>query len=89
MSKFDKLVEKLLRRTSGANFAFDDLRYVLLRLGFDEDINGSHHTYTRDDLDEQPNLQRYRGRKDAKPYQVRQVRDFILKHRLIERRSDD
>lgn len=34
MSRFDKLVLKLLRGASDAGFAFDDLRYILEKLGF-------------------------------------------------------
>lgn len=45
MSRFDKLLLKLLRGTSDASFAFEDLRYILLHLGFAERINGSHPVY--------------------------------------------
>jgi hypothetical protein len=82
VSRFRKLLDKLLSGTSDANFTFEELRYLLLRLGFDEDISGSHHMFSRDGVEEQANLQRGRGRKDAKPYQVRQVRDLILKYNL-------
>jgi hypothetical protein len=47
MSRFDKLLLKLLRGASDASFAFDDLRYILERLGFDERIRGSHHMFDR------------------------------------------
>jgi hypothetical protein len=36
MGKHDKLIEKILRGTSDANIAFDDIRGLLIRLGFDE-----------------------------------------------------
>jgi hypothetical protein len=36
MSKFEKLFIKLLRGQSDANFSFDELRNLLLKLDFDE-----------------------------------------------------
>jgi predicted RNA binding protein YcfA (HicA-like mRNA interferase family) len=80
MSRFDKLLLKLLRGTSDASFAFDDLRYILERLGFNERIRGSHHIYSREDIPELVNIQG--DGKDAKGYQVRDVRDLIIRYRL-------
>jgi virulence-associated protein VapD len=80
MSKFDKLLVKLLRGTSDASFAFDDLRQILGKLGFAERIRGSHHMFDRDGIPELINIQRHG--KDAKPYQVRDVRDLIVRYRL-------
>lgn len=80
MSRFDKLLLKLLRGASDASFAFDDLRYILLHVGFTERINGSHHIYRLTGLEERLTLQPHG--KDAKPYQVKQVRDLIVKHGL-------
>lgn len=78
MSRLDKLLLKLLRGTSDASFAFDDLRYIVLHLGFAERIAGSHHVYRKEGVDERLTLQP-KG-KDAKPYQVKQVRDLIVKY---------
>lgn len=72
MGKYDKIMEKLLRGTSDANIAFDDIRGMLLNLGFDERIRGSHHIYRKEDVEEKINIQ-WSGNK-VKPYQVRQVR---------------
>jgi HicA toxin of bacterial toxin-antitoxin, len=80
MSRFDKLLEKLLRGTADASFAFDDLQYILLHLGFAERINGSHHVYRLTGVPERLTLQPLG--KDAKPYQVKQVRDLIVKYGL-------
>jgi len=60
--------------------AFDGLRGLLRRLGFDERIRGSHHIFTKTGVEEILNLQP-KGR-NAKPYQVKQVRAVIVKHRL-------
>jgi hypothetical protein len=42
MGKYDKLIDKILRGASDANIPFDDLRGLLIRLGFDERIRGSY-----------------------------------------------
>jgi len=81
MSKVKKTLEKILRGTSDAGIAFDDLCSMLRHLGFDERIRGSHHIFTRDDVEEILNLQP-RGDGKAKPYQVKQVRNGIIKYKL-------
>lgn len=80
MAKLDKILEKILRGTSDANINFEDLRQLLSNLGFDERIRGSHHIYTKTNVIEIINLQS-KGSK-AKPYQVKQVRNLILKYKL-------
>ena len=80
MSRHEELLLQVLRGTSDANIAFDDLRQLLLRLGFEERTRGSHHVFRRAGVEEKVNLQR-EGAK-AKTYQVRQVRAVILKHHL-------
>ncbi len=71
MSKLDKVLEKILRGTSDANIDFDDLSQLLINVGFDVRIRGSHHIFTKHDVVEIINLQP-KGSK-AKPYQVKQV----------------
>lgn len=71
---------KLLRGTSDNNFDFEDLRNVLTRLGFDERINASHHIYSKQGIEEIINLQPRQGK--SKPYQVKQVRNLVLKYKL-------
>jgi hypothetical protein len=78
MSRPAKTLEKVLRGTSDANIGFDDLCGLLRHLGFDERIKGSHHVFTREGVLEITNLQP-RGSK-AKPYQVRQVREMIVRN---------
>ena len=53
---------------------------LLRKLGFKERIRGSHHIFTRDRVEEILNLQP-KGAK-GKPYQVKQVRNVILKYKL-------
>lgn len=71
---------RILRGQSDANIRFDDLRKLLMDLGFQERIRGSHHVFVRPGIEQLINLQR-EGSK-AKPYQVRQVRSVILRYRL-------
>lgn len=80
MGKHDKIMEKILLGVSDANIAFEDIRGMLLHIGFDERIRGSHHVYRKEGIEEKINIQRA-GNK-AKPYQVRQVREILLKYHL-------
>jgi len=81
MSRFNKLLFKLLSGTSDANFSFEDLRTLLLALGFNErTTGGSHRIFTKNNVAEIINIQP-KGSK-AKPYQVRQIREIILKYKL-------
>jgi hypothetical protein len=83
MSKYDKLFARILRGTSDTNISFDDLRQLVIRLGFEERTRGSHHLFRKAGIEEKINLQR-EGSK-AKPYQVRQVRNAILEYGLGEK----
>jgi hypothetical protein len=80
MGKHDKLLSQILQGRSDANILFDDLRRLLLHLGFEERIRGSHHMFRRSGVEEKINLQRDDGK--AKVYQVRQVRNILLKYGL-------
>ena len=82
MNNWRKLLNQVLRGTSDANVPFEDLCHLLVRLGFEQRTSGSHNIFRRAGIAERPNLQR-EGNK-AKPYQVRQVRDIIVKHKLGE-----
>ena len=82
MSKHEKLFEQVLSGKSDANIRFEDLRQLLLNLGFEERIKGSHHSFRKEGIEEKPNLQRD-GNK-AKTYEVRQVRNILQKYRLGE-----
>lgn len=80
MSKLDKLLDQILRGTSDANISFTQLCALLSDLGFDERIRGSHHIFTRSGIEEILNLQPQGA--NAKPYQVKQVRNVIVKYKL-------
>ena len=80
MGKHEKLYEHILMRRSDANVPFDGLRSLVQRLGFEERIKGDHHVFARAGVAEILNLQSKRGK--AKPYQVKQVREIILRYGL-------
>ena len=80
MGKYDKLIFQILRGTSDANIAFSDLRSLLKYFGFEERIKGSHHIFRMGGVEEKINLQKDGSK--AKPYQVRQVRNIILRYKL-------
>ena len=84
MGKQEKLIDKVIRGMADANIAFADLQALLLWLGFQERIRGSHHLYRKNGIEEKINLQ-HDGSK-VKPYQVRQVRTIILKYRLASKK---
>ncbi len=80
MAKYEKTLNKILQGTSDTNIDFGELCNLLRRLGFDERIRGSHHIFTQNEIEEILNIQP-KGNK-AKPYQVKQVRNLILKYKL-------
>jgi hypothetical protein len=80
MSKLERLYEHILMRRSDANVAFEELCLLVSRLGFEERIRGDHHIFTRTGVQEILNLQPRHGK--AKPYQVKQVREVILRYEL-------
>ena len=80
MGKYEKLLSQILQGTADANISFDDLCNLLKKLGFGVRIRGSHHIYRKEGIIEKINLQRDSSK--AKAYQVRQVRNVILKYNL-------
>lgn len=80
MVRPDDLLLRILKGRSDAAIPFNELCNLLRRLGFAERVRGSHHIFTKEGVEEILNLQP-RDR-HAKPYQVKQVRTVIVKHRL-------
>jgi len=80
MSSYSKLLARILRGTSDANIPFVEMCHLLSKFGFEERIRGSHHIFTKDGIEEILNLQPKGSQ--AKPYQVKQVRNVILKYKL-------
>lgn len=80
MRRRNKLLERILSGTSDANISFTDMCQLLHKLGFQKRVRGDHHIFTREGVEEILNVQP-KGAK-AKPYQVKQVRNVILKYKL-------
>jgi hypothetical protein len=64
-----------MARPSDASIRFDDLRQLLVSLGFEERVRGSHYVFQSSGVEDMINLQG--DDIEAKPYQVRQVRGMI------------
>jgi hypothetical protein len=80
MGKQDKVLLKVLSGVADANIGFDDLYNLLLHLGFEHRGKGSHNIFVMRGVEELINLQKDGSK--AKPYQVKQVRNIILKYKL-------
>jgi predicted RNA binding protein YcfA (HicA-like mRNA interferase family) len=76
-----EIIDKVLSGLSDKNIRFEDLRKLLLSLGFDERIKGDHYIFAKPDIIEIINIQPLRDGK-AKAYQVKQVRNLILRYKL-------
>jgi predicted RNA binding protein YcfA (HicA-like mRNA interferase family) len=80
MTQSEKTSNKILRGSADNNILFEDLRSLLLHLGFEERIRGSHHIFSRFDIAEILNLQPKGAL--AKPYQVKQVRKVFVQYKI-------
>ena len=80
MGKLENILIAILRGTSDNNITFSDLRFTLESLGFEVSIKGDHFIHTKQGIAEIINIQPL-GNK-AKAYQVKQVRNLILKYKL-------
>jgi hypothetical protein len=57
MGKFEKLILKLLSEASDNNFSFEELRLILLNLGFTEKMgSGSHRIFYKENISEIVNI---------------------------------
>jgi predicted RNA binding protein YcfA (HicA-like mRNA interferase family) len=80
VGKHEELRLRILQGKSDANVDFDELCRLLKSLGFEERTRGSHHIFRKHAVRELINLQRDGSK--AKVYQVRQVRQVILRYGL-------
>lgn len=80
MSQYEKLLLKILLGNQDSSISFVELQKVLDVLGFQCRIKGDHFVYTKDGIPEIVNIQP-KGNK-AKAYQVKQVRNIIIKYKL-------
>ena len=80
MGEYAKLLQSILSGRADSNIRFAELVQLLSRLGFVQRIRGDHSIFTKPGVEEIINLQPKGGM--AKNYQVKQVRNVIMKHRL-------
>lgn len=83
MSKFQKLVERLLRKPK--DFGYDEAKTILLHLGFEElskgKTSGSRIEFVKDELSILMHKPHPNG--ILKAYQVSQLIDFLTEQNLI------
>ena len=82
MSQKAKLLLKVLSGRSDQNIDLEDLVRLLLFLGFVLRIRGSHHIFVHEGVEDIVNVQPKGSL--AKAYQVKQVREIILKYKLAD-----
>lgn len=80
MATIQKVMQSIMSGTQDRNIKFIDLQKILYALGFECRIRGDHFIYSKDGIDEIINIQPD-GNK-AKAYQVKQIRNIILKYRM-------
>lgn len=80
MSQIEKLIYSVICGQQDKNIKFQDLQHLLRHMGFRERIRGDHFIYTKEGIIEKINIQP--NGTGAKPYQVKQVRNIILKYGL-------
>ena len=80
MGKYEKLITTILSGRSDQSIRFAELTHLLGAMGFNERIKGDHHIFYKQGIEEILNLQPKGSQ--AKAYQVKQVRDLIIKYRL-------
>lgn len=81
MASARKTLNRVLSGNADRALHFAELCALLRRLGFDERVRGSHHIFSRRGVAEILNLQPLPGG-GAKPYQVRQVRNVLVRYEL-------
>ncbi|MDR1708271.1 MAG: type II toxin-antitoxin system HicA family toxin [Candidatus Accumulibacter sp.] len=83
MGRHEKLIVKILSGRQDTGVKFSELVNLLLSFGFSQRISGSHRIFYKEGVDEIINLQPEGAQ--AKPYQVKQVRNIMVKYRLEEK----
>lgn len=76
----EKLYQSVMNGSQDNNIKFRDLRNLLNGLNFDYRIKGDHFVYFHKGIPENINIQPNGNM--AKPYQVKQIRNYLLKYHL-------
>jgi len=80
MGQYGKLVQRILSGRQDKSIPFSEAVSLMQRLGFSMRIKGSHHIFSQEGIDEIINLQPDGSK--AKAYQVRQIRNLLVKYQL-------
>ncbi len=80
MGKYERLIKQIVSGRADANISFNDICNLLTHFSFEMRVSGSHHIFRKTGIEEKINLQKD-GNK-AKPYQVKQVRQMLLKYKI-------
>jgi len=80
MGQYEKLVQRILSGRQDTSISFSEIVSLMQRLGFSMRIKGSHRIFSQKDIDEIINLQPDGSK--AKAYQIKQIRDIIIKYQL-------
>lgn len=80
MPTVNKILQDIMSGIKDNNIRFTELQKLLEALGFQCRIKGDHFIYYKNGIDEIINIQPDRNK--AKPYQVKQVRNIILKYQM-------
>jgi predicted RNA binding protein YcfA (HicA-like mRNA interferase family) len=80
VGQYEKLVQSILSGRQDNSILFSEAVSLIQRLGFSMHTRGSHHIFSREGIDEIINLQPDGSK--AKAYQVRQIRDIMVKYHL-------
>lgn len=74
MSKLQKLIQKILE---GRDVSYEESEVLLLKLGFEMDIRGSHHVFRKNGYTRNISIKR---RSQLLPYQIRELKEVIRDH---------
>ena len=74
MTKHQKLIQKIL---DGRNTSYEEAETVLLKLGFELEIKGSHHIFRKKGYSRNVSIKR---RSELLPYQLRDLKEVLRDH---------
>jgi predicted RNA binding protein YcfA (HicA-like mRNA interferase family) len=79
MSKLEKLIEKVF---AGRNVSYNEAEIMLLRLGFEVEVKGSHHIFRKKGYIKTISIKR---RVELLPYQLRDLKEVLRDHEKEEK----
>jgi len=74
MSKIEKLIQKILK---GQSISYEEAEKLLIRLGFDLNISGSHHIFRKKGYIRNISLKR---RSELLPYRLEDLQEVLKDH---------